>query len=179
MGVSMWSSEYEQISKVIGEKSEGLAWMHLKSAKLFRFVNVLIMSMSICVTIFICAFSFSELSCRERFFHWFLGSLGAFAAFLSIMHKCMEPSEMFQKHFDAYMRYSALYRKVGSELILTRGSREDVEIFIPKIKELYEQLHINSALIPDCIINRYKKHNSHKSIKPEIANGYMEIVIAE
>jgi hypothetical protein len=173
-----WNEEYEGIAKNVGERAEGLSWMHYRSFSTFSSVGFVITFMNIVITIFICAFSFSKLSCEVSFFHWLLGSLGATATLLLVLNKFLEPSERSQKHFHAFTGYSSLYRKVASELILQPMHRSEVHQFIAFIEKEYEHLANYSPNIPDSIVTKFKHKFQYKTVKPEIANGYTEIQVA-
>lgn len=177
--MSLWDDHHTLIVKSVAERAEGLAWMHYKSSRLFASIENCISLVSFLCSIFICAFSFSQLSCQYAFFHWLLGSVGAFSTFLSILHKTLEPGSMCEKHFHAFNGYSSIYRQSSNELSLVNSMRSPVHEVLTKIHADYEHLANYSPFVPDIIVNRYKRVFSHKKIKPEIANGFSEIVVAE
>lgn len=176
--MDIWEPIAENLLKTLAEKSEGLAWMHYKSSRFFSIINACITFVTIVLTTFICAFSFSRLSCELEFFHWLLGTLGGIATILSFIYKSLEPSQMAQKHLHAFSGYSSLYREVLIELSLKNDMRSSPHEFVSRTNTSYDHLAKYSPSIPDFIVNQYKTRFAHKTVKPEIANGFSEIVIS-
>lgn len=178
-----WTNNLENYFKELGEQSLCLSMLHKRAEAYFsikaqRIDLPVIVFSTICGSLSLSAKSLFGAE-NEQFAMTGVGILSLFTGILGTIQAYYSYSRRAESHRNSYLEYSKLYRFVKIELGLPRIQRIVAKDLLKIVNDMFERLNEISNLIPEGIVNDFKKkHKKNKTItRPEIANGLHPISI--
>lgn len=179
-----WTVKLEEYFASTGEKAHCMSWAHEKAEKLYSvrrtFIDLPVIVLS-SVTGFLSVGSSSMFAGRETEASMALGAVSLFVGVLNTMGSYFGWSRRAEAHRISAIHYSKLYRYINVEMSLPREERTAPCEFLKYAKEQYDRLSEISPLLPDEVINEFKKKFTSESLEnisvPEQMNGLESIKV--
>lgn len=175
-----WTNELEYYLKEIGEKCYAYQVIHKKSQIKYdyqaNFLNIpsIILS-TICGSLSIGS---DKLFKEDEYASVYIGVGSIFVGVLQTLSSYFIWNKRAEQHNQTSLNYGKLYRFIQLQLTLPREQRIDLKNLLKMIREDYEKLQTESPLIPNSIIEEFKKkYKNYKVAKPAEANGLERINI--
>lgn len=177
-----WSNQLEEFFAETGEKAQGYAYLHKRAEAKFSFrrscidLPVIVLS-TIAGTLSIGS---ASLFGDNQYSATAIGCLSLGVGVLNTISTYFSFAKRSEGHRLCSIEYNKLFRFLSVELSLPREERMACGDLLKVVKEQYERLQEISPLIPDDILNDFKKRfNDYKDklAFPNEANGLVEIQI--
>lgn len=176
-----WTEILEEYFASTGEKAHCLSWCHKKCEQLYAnrrtWIDMPVIVIS-AVTGFLSAGSTTMFD-NPRSSSVALGVASLFVSVLNTAGSYFGWSKRSEGHRISAIHYARLYRFISVELSLPRDERAEPSNFLKFVKDQYDRLQEISPLIPQIIIDEFKKKFEHETeiSKPEEANGLEKITV--
>lgn len=176
-----WTEMLEEYFASTGEKAHCLSWCHKQAEALYSnrrtWIDMPVIIIS-GVTGFLSAGSTSMFE-DPKSSSVALGVASLFVSILNTAGSYFGWSKRSEGHRISAIHYARLYRFISVELSLPRDERMEPNNFLKYVKDQYDRLQEISPLIPQVIIDEFKKRFDHETeiSKPEEANGLEKITV--
>jgi hypothetical protein len=180
-----WTSILEEYFSSSGEKAHCLAWCHKQSESLYSYKRNWI---DLPVIIGSAIVGFLNAGSSSMFEDPKISSIALGIGSLSIgilqtVNTYFNWSKRCEGHRIAAIQYSKLYRFLKIEMALPRNQRMLPNDLLKKVRDDYDRLQEISPLLPDSVIEDFKKKFSidkyNDISKPEETNGLEKITVFE
>ena len=177
-----WTDEVEEFLKDLGEKSYGYSILHKKAEDVFNRKAVSIDIPSIILSTVAGTLSIGSSSMfsagYEQYSQYFIGFLSISVGIIQTINSYFDWKKRSENHRLSHLQYGKLYRFISIELSLPREQRIRCNDLMKIIRENYERLQEISPLIPQSIIEEFKKTFKNYDVsKPSETNGLEPITI--
>lgn len=176
-----WSDKLEKVFASNGEKAYALSVLHKKSESLYSqrrtFIELPVIIGSAAIG-FLNAGSTSMFD-NARYSSIALGVGSLAVGVLQTINTYFNWAKRAEGHRIAAIQYGKLFRFLSIELALPRNERATPASLLKQTKDVYDRLQEISPLVPDQIIQAFKKQTAKYTdiAKPEETNGLEKIDI--
>lgn len=178
-----WCPLLEKYFATTGEKAYCYAYLHKKAETLYSHRTVFIDLSCIILATLNGATSIgsSSLFGDDKFASVGIGIVALITAILQTVGSYFGWGRRAEAHKISSLQYAKMYRFLKIEMALPRESRMKPKELLKLVKENYDRLSEISPLIPNIIIEQFRKrfdNDIYKDIaRPEESNGLEAIVI--
>lgn len=178
-----WTPLLEEYFSSSGEKAHCLSWLHKQSESLYskrrNWIELPVIVGSGLIG-FLNAGSSSMFN-DPMTSSVALGVGSLVVGMLQTINTYFSWAKRAEGHRISAIQYAKLYRFLNIEMALPRSQRMSPSDLLKKVKDDYDRLQEISPLIPDIIIDEFKKKFSNSKYdeisKPEETNGLHKIVV--
>lgn len=176
-----WSEKLEKVFASNGEKAHALSMLHKRAEALYSQRRTII---DLPVIIGSAAIGFLNAGSTSMFpdpkySSIALGIGSLIVGVLQTINTYFNWSKRAEGHRIAAIQYGKLYRFLSLELALPRNERLSPASLLKQTKDTYDRLQEISPLVPDTIIDEFKKQTSKYTdvARPEETNGLEKIEV--
>ena len=182
--LSVWTSEAEELLASWAEKAGCYRWLNDRAEKKYRrryylfSIPVIVLSTLTGTANFGMDSYISEENRNGA--KAVVGGFNLFAGLLSTLQTFLKVVEQMENHRQSGVAWSKLGRNIQTELALDHNRRSPCHDFLTICRAEYDRLIEQSPLIPDDIVQEFKKKfaDKYKHIAhPTICNGLEECII--
>lgn len=176
-----WSEKLEKVFASNGEKAYALSVLHKRAESLYSqrrtFIDLPVIIGS--ATIGFLNAGSTSMFADARYSSIALGVGSLIVGVLQTINTYFNWSRRAEGHRIASIQYGKLFRFLSIELALPRNERDTPSSLLKQTKDTYDRLQEISPLIPDSIIQAFKKQTAKYTdiSKPEEANGLEKIEV--
>jgi hypothetical protein len=178
-----WSNQLEDYFKKTGERAYGYGLLHKQCEKLYSFrttiidLPVIILS-TICGTLSIGNASLFGAE-NEKLASMAIGGLSLCVGVINTIGSYFSWAKRAEAHKISSIEYTKLFRFLSIELSLPREERMNCKDLLKSVRESFERLQEIAPLIPQEVLNNFKKkYKNYSNIsKPSEINGLECIII--
>lgn len=177
-----WTVTLEGYFADTGEKANCLSWVHKRSEQIFNRQKTYIdlpVAIGSAVTGFISVGSTTMFAGQQQISSIAIGAASLAVSILNTIGSYFGWAKRAEGHRISAIHYAKLYRYISVEMALPRDERMAPGALLKYVKDQYDRLAEISPLLPDSVINEFKKRfEKYTDIsKPEEANGLNKIDI--
>lgn len=173
-----WSVEHERILTEWADKAMCYRWLHSKSHGLYSFLNALYTVPCIIISTLAGTANFAQARVPEQYqamFVMFVGGINIAGGIISTIQQFLKITQLNEAHRVASISWDKFYRNIKIELAKHPNERIHVSHMLKMSKEEFDRLMETSPVIPDKIIDQFKKNfekseDYTKIAKPEICD---------
>jgi hypothetical protein len=180
-----WTSILEDYFSSSGEKAHCLAWCHKQAESLYSYKRNWIDLPVIIGSAIVCFLNAGSSSMFEdpKISSIALGIGSLSIGILQTVNTYFNWSKRAEGHRISSIQYAKLYRFLKIEMALPRSQRMQPNDLLKKVRDDYDRLAEISPLLPDAVIDSFKKKFSldkyNDISKPEETNGLEKITVFE
>jgi hypothetical protein len=173
-----WTPEHEQILIEWADKAMCYRWLHSKSNAMYANLNAWYTIPVIVISTLTGTANFAQQRVPVDYQNYFAMIVGAFnivGGIISTIQQFLKITQLNEAHRVSSISWDKFYRNIKIELAKHPIERIEVRQMLKMSKEEFDRLMETSPIIPENIINEFKKKfNSHdtfeKIVKPEICD---------
>ena len=173
-----WTVEHESILIEWADKAMCYRWLHSKSTSLYASLNAWYTIPCIIISTLAGTANFAQQRVPEQYqglFTMVVGGVNILGGIISTIQQFLKITQLNEAHRVSSIAWDKFYRNVKIELAKHPKERMHVSQMIKICKEEFDRLMETSPIIPDKIINEFKrafKHNNdfEKISKPEVCD---------
>lgn len=174
-----YTEELEELISQDGERSQGMSWLHSKSANHFSHYNTYLALPIIVLSTLsgTASASGTNLIPDARAGGLAIGAVSIFVGILSTLQSYFGYAKRSEAHRLSGINYSKLNRFITVEMSLPRSQRIQAGDFLKIVREQIERLMETSPPVPDFIVAEFKHISKHypEVALPDEANGLRAI----
>lgn len=177
-----WTVRLEEYFAHTGEKAACLAWVHKRAEGLYSSRKIWIdlpVAIGAAVTGFISVGSPTMFAGAQGTASTAIGVASLAVSILNTIGSYFGWAKRAEGHRISSIQYAKLFRFINIEMALPRDERMAPHDFLKYTKEQYDRLAEISPLVPDEIMDEFKRKFSNEKYedvaKPEEANGLSRI----
>jgi hypothetical protein len=162
-----WNAALEEVTRTVGENSQGYKFMHIKAARsnLKRYEFLMYMSIFLGpLSAVISGVGMSLQPDPPAVFDIISSIIAFIAGIFTAIVKFGKFDQSAISHKLAASKYTSLESNVRRQLTLPRNVRIASVNYISWLNTVYDELFISSPLIPDRIVSDYERSNMHTGI---------------
>tara|TARA_Y100000389_G_C17307798_1_gene436340 strand:- start:86 stop:766 length:681 start_codon:yes stop_codon:yes gene_type:complete len=175
--IESWTDSHEKLLKEWSDKCAGYRWLHLRSHEMYTQYNnylaypIMIMSCIIGVG-GLSSISRKEPTDFEITAQYIFFTCNIFVSILSSIQRFNGFMEKSERHSQASIQYSKIYRTMNMETCIEKKDRQYFGIeFCKNCKNEFDRLLSSTPEIPSHIITKFNHKFKHVVNKPDVANG--------
>lgn len=155
-----WSTELEDFIKETGDKANGLAWLHKRSASYFlslkNYIELPVIVLSSIVG-FCSVGSDAIFQNRHDIAQVLLGSLSLLVSVLNTVNSYFSWAKRAEGHRIAEISYDRLHRFIAIELSLPRDERMSPKDLLKHVRDAVDRLKETSPIVAKPIVSQYQR----------------------
>jgi hypothetical protein len=171
-----WTNDHEDILIEWADKAMCYKWLHSKAHVLFSKQNYAYTIPVIIISTLTGTANFAQDRVPEDYKHMFIMIVGGFnilAGIITTIQQFLKITQLTEAHRVSSIGWDKFYRNIKVEIAKSPEERINVDQMLKMCKEEYDRLIETSPVIPDSVIDNFKKEFSNKLeykeiIKPEI-----------
>lgn len=178
-----WNSSHEKLLASIGDRANGMRWMHNQSHIYYEKLNFWLTIPNVAVTALAGSASIGITTLfsgsNQTIVSLIIGLMTLSSGVLTTINQYMKTSQLAEAHRVACIAYAKLYRIISGELALRRDQRINAQSFLEVIREEQNRLEEASPNIQDQIIYQFNKKIKDKPEleRPEISGDLDHISV--
>ena len=177
-----WTQRLEEYFAETGEKANGLAWVHKQSEQIYNRQKTYVdlpVAIGSAITGFISVGSTSIFAGQQQTASMALGAASLLVSIINTVGSYYGWAKRAEGHRISAIHYAKLYRFLAVELALPRDERMAPTALLKYTKDQYDRLAEVSPLVPDEVVEDFKKKFSKYTdvSKPEETNGLRKIEV--
>jgi len=177
-----WTLEHEQILVEWADKAMCYRWLHSRSNALFNHLNAWYTIPVIVISTLTGTANFAQERVPveyQNMFSMVVGGFNILAGIITTIQQFLKITQLNEAHRVSSIAWDKFYRNIKIELAKHPDERMQVTQMIKICKEEFDRLMETSPIIPDKIVNQFKREFKNmdrepgfpKIIKPEICDS--------
>jgi len=179
-----WTPEHETILVEWADKAMSYRWLHSKSNAMYSSLNAWYTIPVIVISTLTGTANFAQERVPvdfQQYFAMIVGGFNILAGIITTIQQFLKITQLNESHRVSSIAWDKFYRNIKIEISKHPDERLHVEQMIKMCKEEFDRLMETSPIIPDKIIQQFKKNfseiektndgnESNKIITPEICD---------
>jgi hypothetical protein len=171
-----WTNDHEDILIEWADKAMCYKWLHSKAHVLFSKQNYAYTIPVIIISTLTGTANFAQDRVPEHYKNMFIMIVGGFnilAGIITTIQQFLKITQLTEAHRVSAIGWDKFYRNIKVEIAKSPEERINVDQMLKMCKEEYDRLIETSQVIPDTVIEQFKRDFSNRLeykeiIKPEI-----------
>lgn len=160
----VWSDYLENLLAKWGDDALSYAWLHTKSESKYRKLNYYFIIPIVILSTLTGTVNVGMSSIfPPEYVHYgqlSIGAIGIFTGILGTLQNFFKYAQSSESHRYAATQWYKFYRNLKTELALDRVCRKNASEFFVSSKNEMDRLLDSSPLIPNDMVEKYKKHKN-------------------
>ena len=155
-----WTEDHERILVEWADKAMCYRWLHSKSNALYSSLNAWYTIPVIVISTLTGTANFAQTRVPESFQNYYVMIVGGFnilAGIITTVQQFLKITQLNESHRVSGIAWDKFYRNIKTELSKHPSERTHVDQMIKLCKEEFDRLMETSPIIPDKIIQQFKK----------------------
>ena len=155
-----WTAEHERILVDWADKALCYRWLHGKAHERYSKLNTWFTIPVIIMSTLTGTANFAQEQVPENFrgfYPMIIGSVNIIAGIISTIQQYLKVAPLNEAHRVATISWDKFYRNIKTDLARSPSERVDVKIALKVAKEEYDRLTETSPVIPQDIIEQFKR----------------------